>query len=72
LALVNLFLMMFLLRHATLAWQDIFLQAAANFLLDPQSPWVSSFGSPRHPAASFQPLCSFLSPLTGFTIRHLP
>jgi hypothetical protein len=35
---------MILLRHATLAWQDTFLQVAANFLQVPQSLWVSSFG----------------------------
>jgi hypothetical protein len=33
---------MFLLRHATVAWQETFLQAAANFIRDPQSPRVSS------------------------------
>jgi hypothetical protein len=46
LALVHLFLTMFLLLHATLARQDTFLQAAANFLWDPQISQVSSFGSP--------------------------
>jgi hypothetical protein len=67
LALVHLFLTMFLLRHVTLARRDIFLQAAANFLRDPQSPRVSSFGSPRRPAASFRPLCRFFIVPEDFT-----
>jgi hypothetical protein len=29
------FLKMFLLRHATVAWRNTFLQAAANFFRDP-------------------------------------
>jgi hypothetical protein len=66
LALVHLFLTIFLLRHATLVWQDTYLQVAVNFLPDPQSPWVSSFGSPSRPAASFRTLCRFFRPLTGF------
>jgi hypothetical protein len=68
--LVQDFLKMFLLRHATVAWRDTFLQAAANFFRDPQSPRVSSFGSPRHPAACFQPLCRLFRPLTGFTTAY--
>jgi hypothetical protein len=63
---VRIFLMTFLLRHATLSSRDTFLQAAANFLRDQQSPRVSSFGSPRRPAASFRPPCRFFCPLTGF------
>jgi hypothetical protein len=61
-SLVQVFLKTFLLRRATVARQDTFLQVAANFLRDPQSPRVSSIGSPRHPAVSFWPLCRFLSP----------
>jgi hypothetical protein len=64
---VLIFLMRFLFRHATVAQLDTFLQAAANFLRDPQSPRVSSFGSPRRPAADLLPLCRFFRPLTGFT-----
>jgi hypothetical protein len=60
-------LKMSLLRHATIARQDIFLQAKANFIRDPQSPRVSSFVSPRRPAACFLPLYRLFSPLTGFT-----
>jgi hypothetical protein len=51
LALVHLSLMMFLLHHAALPQWDTFLQVAANYLWDPQFPWVSSFGSPCHHAA---------------------
>jgi hypothetical protein len=40
-SLIQLFVMMFLLRHATLARRDTFLQAAANFLRHPQSLRVS-------------------------------
>jgi hypothetical protein len=47
------FLKMFLLHHATVARRDTCLQAAANFFRDPQSPRVSSFGSPRCPAACY-------------------
>jgi hypothetical protein len=61
-------LKMFLLRHATVAWWDTFLQAAANFHYNPQSPRVSSFGSPRRPATCFRPLCCFFHPLFGFTV----
>jgi hypothetical protein len=53
---VRIFLKTFFLRHATLARRDTFLQAAVNFLRDLQYPRVSSFGSPRRPAACFQPL----------------
>jgi hypothetical protein len=34
LALIGIFLMQFLFRHATFARRDTFLHAAANFLLD--------------------------------------
>jgi hypothetical protein len=64
---VPIFLKRFLLRHATVAQLDTFLQVAANFSPDPQSLWVSSFGSPHHLAASFLPLCGFFHPLTNFT-----
>jgi hypothetical protein len=56
---VWIFLKMFLLRLATAARRDTFLQAAANFLREPQTPRVSSFGSPRRPAARCWPLCRF-------------
>jgi hypothetical protein len=65
-AWVQDFLKMFLLRHATVAGRDSFLQAAASFFRDPQSPRVSSFGSPRRPAACFRPLCRFFRRSTGF------
>jgi hypothetical protein len=68
--LVQFFLTMIPLYHATLAWWDTFLQAAAIFLRDQQSPRVSSFGFPRRPAARFQPLCYFLSPARGFTMAR--
>jgi hypothetical protein len=58
---------MFLLRHATFAWRDIFLQAAADFLLDPLFPWVLSFRFWRRSAARFQTLCRFLDSPTGIT-----
>jgi hypothetical protein len=58
----------FPLRHAILAQRDTFLQAAANFLQDPQIPRVSPFDFPCRPAASFRPLCCFFRPLTGFTM----
>jgi hypothetical protein len=64
------FLKMFLLRHATVARRDTFLQAAASFSRDPQSPQVSSFGSLRRPAACFRSLCRFSRPLTGFTMVY--
>jgi hypothetical protein len=62
------FLKMFFLRHATVARRETFLRAATNFFWDPQSPRVSSFGSPRRPAANFRPLCRFFRPSTGFTM----
>jgi hypothetical protein len=55
------FLKIFPLRRTTAARRDTFLPAEANFLRDPQSPRVSSFGSPRGPAAKFRPLCRFAS-----------
>jgi hypothetical protein len=64
---VRISLKMFLLRHATVARRDTFLQAAANFIRDPQIPRVSFLDSPRRPAACFLPLCRFSRPLTGFT-----
>jgi hypothetical protein len=68
---VPIFLKMFLFRNATVAQQAIFLQAAANFFQYPQSLRVSSFGSPRRPAAGFLALCRFFRPLTG-SLRRLP
>jgi hypothetical protein len=59
--------MRFLFRHATLAWRNTFLQAAANFLRDPRFPPVSSFGSPRRPAVDFRTLRRFLGSPTGIT-----
>jgi hypothetical protein len=64
---VHLFLKASLLRRATVARRDTFLQAAANFLWDPQIPLVSSFGSSHRSAACFLPLCLLFRPLTGFT-----
>jgi hypothetical protein len=69
--LVTILLKMFLLRHATVAWHVIFLPAAANFFPDPQSPWVSLFGSPDCPAAGFLALCRFFRHLTAFTTVFL-
>jgi hypothetical protein len=43
----------FLFRHTTAAWRDTFLQAAANFLRDPQFPRIRSFGSLHRPAVDF-------------------
>jgi hypothetical protein len=40
---VPIFLMAFFLCHATVAWQDTFLQATANLLPDPRFPQVFSF-----------------------------
>jgi hypothetical protein len=65
---VRIFLTTFFLRHATPVQQDIFLQAAANYLPDPQFPRVSSIGSPRCTAASARPLCCFFRPSAGFTM----
>jgi hypothetical protein len=56
---VRIFLKTFLLHCVPAARRDIFLQTAANFLWDPQSPRVSSFGSPRRPTARCWPLCRF-------------
>jgi hypothetical protein len=55
------------LHHATVLRRDAFLQAAASFFWDPQSPRVNSFGSPCRPAACFRPLCRLFRPLTGIT-----
>jgi hypothetical protein len=57
----------FLFRHTTAAWWDTFLQAAANFLWDPQFPRVSSFGCPRHPAVDFRTLRRLLGFATSIT-----
>jgi hypothetical protein len=64
---VPIFLKMFLLHSATAARRDTFLQATANFLWDPQTTRVSSFGSPRRPAARCRPLCRFFIVLEDFT-----
>jgi hypothetical protein len=65
------FLKTFLLRHATVAGRDAFLYAAGSFFRDPQSPRLSSFGSPRRPADYFRPLCRHYLPLTGITTASL-
>jgi hypothetical protein len=65
---VRVFLKTFILRHATFARRDTFLQEAASLLRDPQIPRVSFFGSPRRPAACFRPLCRFFRSSTGFTM----
>jgi hypothetical protein len=58
-----LFLKSFIFRHATVAWMDsFFLQAAANFLRDPQFPrgqflWLSA--SPCSRLSAPTPLPSF-------------
>jgi hypothetical protein len=49
----------FTLHREIAAQWATFLQATANFLRDTQSPWVSSLGSPRRPAAECQSLCCF-------------
>jgi hypothetical protein len=66
---VRSFLKASLLRRASVARRDTFLQAVANFIRDPQIPRVSFFGSPRRPAACLLLLCRFFRPLTGFTTR---
>jgi hypothetical protein len=63
LVLVHLFLTMFLLCHATIAPRDTVLHMAANFFQDPQSPRVSTYGFPLHPAARYWPLCRLFSAL---------
>jgi hypothetical protein len=68
---VRIFLTKFPLRRATAERRDTFLQVAVNFLRDPQSPRVSSFGFSRRPAGKFRALCRFFRPLTGF-ITALP
>jgi hypothetical protein len=42
--LVKLFLVRFLLLHATFAWRAILIQTAANKFGNPQLPQVLSFG----------------------------
>jgi hypothetical protein len=64
---IQIFPVMFLFHPATVAWWDTFLQAATNFLWDPQFPRVSFFGSPCRPTVNFQPLHRFFCPLTDFT-----
>jgi hypothetical protein len=64
---VQIFLKTFLLCHATAAQQDAFLQAAANFLQDPQSPRVSSCGSLHHPMARCRPMCRLFIVPEDFT-----
>jgi hypothetical protein len=64
---VRILLKKFPSRRATAARRDTFLQTAANFLRDPQSPRVSSFGSPRRRAARCRPLCHFFSVPEDFT-----
>jgi hypothetical protein len=54
--------------HATLAWRDTFLQAAADFLLDPLFPWVLSFIFWWRTAARFRTLRCFLGSPTGITV----
>jgi hypothetical protein len=56
---------MFLLRHATFARWDTFLQAAADFFLDPRFRRVLSFIFWRRSAARLQPLRHFLGSPTG-------
>jgi hypothetical protein len=58
-------LKMFLLRHATVARRDTFLQAATN-LRDSQSPQVSFAGLTRRPAAIRRPLGRFFVTLEDF------
>jgi hypothetical protein len=65
---VRIFLKTFSLRHATVARRNIFLQVTANFLRDPQSPQVSSSGSPRRPAARCRPQCRFFIFPEDFTV----
>jgi hypothetical protein len=52
-------------------WVQDFLKTAghfsAKFIRDPQFPRVSSFDSPRRPAACFLPLFRFFRPSVGFT-----
>jgi hypothetical protein len=50
LAWIRIFLVKFLFRHATFGWRDTFLQAAADFILDPVIPGSfpsASDGAPR-------------------------
>jgi hypothetical protein len=64
---IRIFLKKFLLRHANFARQEPFLQAAANFLLDSQFPWVLLFFLWRRSAARLQTLRRFLGSPTGIT-----
>jgi hypothetical protein len=53
--------------HATFARRNTFLQAAANFLLNSQYPWVLSLIFWRRSAARFRTLRRFLGSPTGIT-----
>jgi hypothetical protein len=68
---IRIFQKTFILRRATAALRDTFLQLASNVLRDPQSPRVSSFGSPRLPAARYRPLCRFFL-FPTISLRSLP
>jgi hypothetical protein len=59
--------MMFLFRHATFARRDTFLQAAAEFLLNPRYPQVLSLILWRRSEARLQTLRRFINPPTGIT-----
>jgi hypothetical protein len=64
---IRIFLKRFLLRHATFALRDTFLQAAADFFLDSRFLRVLSFLFWRRSAARFQILRRFLGFPTGIT-----
>jgi hypothetical protein len=64
---VRISLKMFLLRHATAAQRNIFLQAATNLLRDSQSFRGSFVGFTRRPAAIRQPLGRFFVISEDFT-----
>jgi hypothetical protein len=55
------------LLHATVAWRVIFLPATISLLLDSQFARILLSGFWRRPAARYQSLRHFLSPLTGIT-----
>jgi hypothetical protein len=59
--------MIFLFRHSTFSRRDIFLQAAADFLLDALFPRVLSFLLWRRSAAKLQTLRRFLGSPAGIT-----
>jgi hypothetical protein len=60
-----------LFRHATFERRNTFLQAVADFLLDPLFPRVLSFSFWRRTAARFRTLLRFLGPPTGITAVSL-